>query len=86
VVELNAAAAQAMAGRMDAGLNWIAAIEARGELEGYYLLPAAKADLLRRAGRPEAAGEYRKALNLVTTPTERQYLLRRLVELGEPVS
>jgi len=82
VVELNAAVACAMAGGIDPGLGWIAAIEARGELAGYHLLPAAKADLLRRAGRPEeAAAEYRKALELVTAPAERRYLLRRLAGL-----
>jgi RNA polymerase sigma-70 factor, ECF subfamily len=84
VVELNAAVAHAMAGRMDIGMDWIAALEARGDLDGYYLLPAAKADLLRRAGWPGAADEYRKALRLVTAPMERRYLIRRLTDLGEP--
>jgi RNA polymerase sigma-70 factor (ECF subfamily) len=86
VVELNAAVAVAMAGRMDRGLAWIAEIEQRGELAAYHLLPAAKADLLRRAGRPaEAAVEYCKALGLVTSPAERRYLERRLKEVGERV-
>lgn len=82
VVELNAAVAVAMVGRVDCGLEWIAAIEGRGELADYHLLPAARADLLRRAGRAaEAAGEYRKALDRVTAPAERWYLLRRLAEV-----
>ena len=45
----------------------------------YHLLPAARADLLRRLGRlPEAALAYRDALVLVRSPAERLYLERRL--------
>ena len=51
VVELNAAVALAMATKVTAGLDWIATLEQRGELAGYHLLPASKADLLRRVGR-----------------------------------
>jgi RNA polymerase sigma-70 factor (ECF subfamily) len=83
VVELNAAAALAMAEGVNRGLEWIASLEARGELAAYYLLPAAKADLLRRAGRNEEAGAaYREALALVSNPAERGYLERRLGEVG----
>ena len=83
VVELNAAVALAMTDGVDCGLEWIASLEGRGELTGYYLLPAAKADLLRRAGRcAEAAFAYRDALALVTNPAERGYLERRLREVG----
>ncbi len=79
VVELNAAVALAMAEGVKEGLDWIASLEKRGELAGYHLLPAAKADLLRRAGRKdEAATAYRAALALVTNPAERGYLERRL--------
>jgi RNA polymerase sigma-70 factor (ECF subfamily) len=71
-----------MSGRLDAGLGWVAEIEAKGELAGYHLLPAAKADMLRRAGRPaEAAVVYRRALALVSNPAERAYLERRLKEV-----
>jgi RNA polymerase sigma-70 factor (ECF subfamily) len=51
-------------------------------LEGYYLLPATRADLLRRVGRnAEAAAGYRRALELVGTEPERRFLARRLAEL-----
>jgi RNA polymerase sigma-70 factor (ECF subfamily) len=82
VVELNAAVALAMATKLADGLDWIAKIEERGELASYHLLPASKADLLRRAGRnDEAAAAYREALALVTNPAERDYLERRLREV-----
>jgi len=46
VVELNRAAAIAMAESPSTGLALMDALEAKGELAGYYLLPAARADLL----------------------------------------
>jgi RNA polymerase sigma-70 factor, ECF subfamily len=50
-------------------------------LAGYHLLPAKRADLLRRLGRNvEAAWAYRSALELTTTEVDRRYLQRRLVE------
>ena len=50
-------------------------------LAGYHLLPATRADLLRRLGRhPESADAYREALALATNEAERRYLARRLVE------
>ncbi len=82
VVELNRAAAIAMAEGPSMGLALIDALEAKGELAGYHLLPAARADLLRREGRwPEAAEAYRQALALVANDTERRYLSRRLAEV-----
>ncbi len=79
VVQLNHAVAVAMAVGPEAGLDLIDAIEG---LEGYYLLPAARADLLRRASRnDEAAAAYRQALTLVRTAPERRYLTRRLAEI-----
>src|SRR5206468_10622129 len=56
VVALNAAAAAAMAEGPEQGLAWMDRLDASGELEGYHLLPAARADLLRRLGRREEAG------------------------------
>jgi RNA polymerase sigma-70 factor, ECF subfamily len=86
VVELNAAVALAMTGGPNAlaeGLDWINRIEERGDLVDYYLLPAARADLLRRAGQPgEARAAYHQALALATNAAERAYLLRRLGEVG----
>jgi RNA polymerase sigma-70 factor (ECF subfamily) len=82
VVELNRAAAIAMADGPAAGLALLDEIDAKGELAGYYLLPAARADLLRRVGRSkEAAEAYRLALALVPTEPERLYLNRRLAEV-----
>ena len=59
----------------------MAAIEDSGALSGYYLLPATRADLLRRLGRrAEAAASYRAARDLAATDAERRYLDRRLAE------
>src|ERR1700735_5165169 len=81
VVELNRAAAVAMAEGPSSGLALIAALEAKGDLAGYHLLPAARADLLRRQCRwPEAAEAYRQALALVANDPERRFLARRLEE------
>jgi RNA polymerase sigma-70 factor (ECF subfamily) len=83
-VALNHAAAVAMGSRLDRGLRLIEEIEASGSLSGYHLLPAAKADILRRLGRrAEAAEAYRRALELVTLEAERRYLQRRLREVGQ---
>jgi RNA polymerase sigma-70 factor, ECF subfamily len=85
VVELNRAVAVAMADGPAAGLNLVAQIESSGALAGYYLLPATRADLLRRLGRrPEAAASYRTARDLATTDAERRYLDRRLAETTTP--
>jgi RNA polymerase sigma-70 factor, ECF subfamily len=82
VVQLNRAAAIAMAEGPSSGLALIDELEARGELAGYHLLPAARADLLRRAGRwREAAEAYRQALALVANDPERRYLRRRLADV-----
>jgi RNA polymerase sigma-70 factor, ECF subfamily len=83
VVALNHAAAVAMGERLDRGLRLIEQIEASGSLSGYHLLPASKADILRRLGRrAEAALAYRSALGLVTQEAERRYLERRLKEVS----
>jgi RNA polymerase sigma-70 factor (ECF subfamily) len=51
-------------------------------LPGYHLLPATRADLLRRLERnAEATLAYREALALATSDAERRYLARRLDEL-----
>jgi RNA polymerase sigma-70 factor (ECF subfamily) len=81
VVELNRAAAVAMAQGCAAGLRLLDELEERGELRGYYLLPAARADLLRRLGEwGKAAEAYRATLALVTQAAERRFLERRLAE------
>jgi RNA polymerase sigma-70 factor (ECF subfamily) len=81
VIELNRAVAVAMADGPAAGLELVADLEASGALRGYHLLPATRADLLRRLGRPaEAAVSYREALDLAATDAERRYLAGRLAE------
>jgi RNA polymerase sigma-70 factor (ECF subfamily) len=82
VVELNRAVAVAMADGVEAGLRLVDDLAASGRLEGYHLLPATKADLLRRAGRPgEAKAAYEDAMALAPTEAERRYLEGRLHEL-----
>ncbi len=82
VVELNRAVAIAMADGPEAGLRAVGVIEESGDLDGYHLLPATRADLLRRLGRhDEAATAYRQALDLTTSDAERRYLQRRLDEV-----
>jgi RNA polymerase sigma-70 factor, ECF subfamily len=83
VVELNRAVAVAMARGPEAGLALVDELAANGVLTSYYLLPATRADLLRRLDRrPEAAASYRAALSLVATAPERRFLQRRLTEVG----
>ena len=84
VAELNHAVAVAMAEGPEAGLALIADLRSRGDLEKYYLLWAAQADLQRRLGqRTEAARSYRRALEWVSTEPERRFLDRRLREMQE---
>ena len=81
VVELNRAVAAGMAFGPAEGLRLVAGLEESGQLAGYHLLPATKADLLRRLGRAaEAAACYREAMDLASTDAERRYLGRRLAE------
>jgi RNA polymerase sigma-70 factor (ECF subfamily) len=81
-VELNRAVAVALAEGIAAGLCLVDELSASGRLEGYHLLPATRADLLRRAGRPdEAKAAYEDALTLAPTEPERRYLAGRLREL-----
>jgi RNA polymerase sigma-70 factor, ECF subfamily len=83
VVALNHAAAVAMGNGLERGLRLMEDLEATGELSTYHLLPAAKADVLRRLGRhPQAAAEYERALSLATHGAERRYLERRLRQIG----
>jgi RNA polymerase sigma-70 factor (ECF subfamily) len=85
VVRLNRAVAVAMAEGPAAGLELVETLETSGELADYHLLPATRADLLRRLRRPEeAAAAYREALEMVATDAERRYLARRLAEVTNP--
>ncbi len=84
IVSLNRAAAVAMVDGPRVALTLVDALAATGELDSYYLLHAARADLLRRLGsRAEAAKSYTKALTLVTNDAERRFLERRLREVQQ---
>ena len=79
VVDLNRAVAIAMTDGISAGLALVDELAASGKLDNYYLLPATRADLLRRDGRlAEAATSYEEALKLAPTDAERRYLMARL--------
>ena len=83
VVDLNRAVAVAMAEGPEAGLALVDELAANGNLAAYYLLPATRADLLRRLNRrPEAVASYRAALHLAPTEPERRYLAKRLAEVS----
>ncbi len=79
IIELNRAVAIAMTEGPDRGLCLIDELAVRDELTNYHLLPAARADLLRRLGRwVEAAQAYRHALSFMVNEPERRFLERQL--------
>ncbi len=79
VVRLNRAVALAMAGEMSRGLAQLEALDVSGSLAGYHLLAAARADLLRRAGRwDEAGGLFARAVAEAPPGPERRFLERQL--------
>ena len=83
VVALNRAVAIGMAEGPEAAFPLLDDLAAEGTLDGYHLLPATRADLLRRAGRTAEAREaYAVALDLAPTEAERRFLRRRLGEAG----
>ena len=83
VIELNHAAALSMVDGPARALDLIDALEARGGLNGYELMPAVRADLLRRLGRHDAAREaYLKATAATQLEPLRRLYARRLAELG----
>jgi RNA polymerase sigma-70 factor (ECF subfamily) len=83
VVELNRAVALAMSGEVELGLRLVDELDGGAELDGYHLLPVARAELLRRLGRhAEAVQSYERALALVTNEAERRHLERRRSEIA----
>jgi RNA polymerase sigma-70 factor, ECF subfamily len=84
VIELNHAAAVSMVDGPAHALRLIDTIEARGGLKGYELLPAVRADLLRRLGRHDQAREAYLAASAATQldPLRRLYA-RRMREMDE---
>jgi RNA polymerase sigma-70 factor (ECF subfamily) len=82
VVELNHAAAVAMAEGPAEGLRLLDGLEGKAELREYYLLPAARGDLLRRLEEwSEAALAYRRALAPTSNEAAQSFLSRRLAEV-----
>jgi RNA polymerase sigma-70 factor (ECF subfamily) len=82
VVRLNHAVAVAHADGPEAGLRLLDALDAEGALRDYHLLPAVRADLLRRLGRrDEAETAYRRARDLAGNETEKRFLDARLAQL-----
>ncbi|HEX8768449.1 MAG TPA: sigma-70 family RNA polymerase sigma factor [Jatrophihabitans sp.] len=83
VIALNRAIAVGFRDGYQAGLAELDALDAT-VLDGYYLLPAARADLLRRLGRSDEARQaYLAALQLAPAgQPEHRLLQRRLTELG----
>jgi RNA polymerase sigma-70 factor (ECF subfamily) len=82
VIALNQAVAVAMSAGLQAGLQRIDTLGASGELDGYYLFHAARADIFRRLDRrKEAIEAYRKALTLATNGIEQEFLRKRLATL-----
>jgi RNA polymerase sigma-70 factor, ECF subfamily len=83
VVELNRAVAVAFTEGPAAALDVVDAVADDPRLARTHLLPATRADLLRRLGRRhEAADAYRAALPLARTAPERAFLERRLDEVA----
>lgn len=84
VIELNRAVAIAMADGPLQGLKLLERSTLEKELSDYYLFYAARADLLRRAGRMrDARDAYTLALNLCHNERERAFLRRRLAEVSQ---
>ncbi|MCA9028451.1 MAG: RNA polymerase subunit sigma-24, partial [Planctomycetaceae bacterium] len=83
VIELNRAVAVAMRDGPEIGLDRVDEILGRGDLTGYHLAHAARADLCRRLGRAgEAISAYEKAIALTNQGPERRFLQKRLEELS----
>jgi RNA polymerase sigma-70 factor, ECF subfamily len=83
VVELNRAVAVAFTDGPAVALGVVDAVADDPRLSRTHLLPATRADLLRRLGRwDEAADAYRVALAMARTDPERAFLQRRLDEVA----
>jgi RNA polymerase sigma-70 factor (ECF subfamily) len=79
IVALNRCVALSRVHGPEAGLDALKEIDDSGILEGYFLLHATRADLLRTLGRlDEAEASYRSALSASCTEPERRFLARRL--------
>ena len=82
IIALNRAVAVAMSRNVEEGLALVAGIERSNELKDYYVLHAAKADLLRRSERfEEALLSYEQALEITPNKVTQKYLQRRMNEV-----
>lgn len=83
VVTLNRAVALALSDGLEQGLAIMNGLAKSEPLAEYYLLPAARADLLRRLGRDrDALSAYQRALSLAANDIERNYLSRRIAQVS----
>ena len=80
VIAFNRAIAIGMRDGPEAGLAELDRVAAAPELDGYYLLPAARADFAAPAGPVRRGGgrAYRAALRLAPAEPDRRFLRRRL--------
>jgi RNA polymerase sigma-70 factor (ECF subfamily) len=84
VIELNRAVAVTMSEGVAAGLAIVDSVAADGQLEEYYALHAARADLLRRLDDgAAAAAAYDRAIGLARNAAERRFLERRRAALDK---
>jgi RNA polymerase sigma factor (sigma-70 family) len=85
VVELNRAVALAMAFGPEAGLEVVDRLADEPALRGYHFLPSVRGDLLARLGRrAEARDEFARAAGMTRNARQRDLLLARAAEMGEP--
>ena len=83
VVELNRAVAVGMAFGPAAGLELVDRLGSERSLDGYYLLPSVRGDLLAKLGRPgEARLEFERAAGLTLNERQRKVLLERAADQG----
>jgi predicted RNA polymerase sigma factor len=87
VVELNRAVAVSMAFGPAQGLQILEPLLAEPSLKSYHLLPAVRADFLRKLQRfDEARAELERAASLTRNARERTLLLERAAACVEPAS
>jgi RNA polymerase sigma-70 factor (ECF subfamily) len=78
IIELNRAVAVSMAFGPQAGLDIVDSLTSDPALKSYHLLPAVRADLLKKVGRlSEARAEFARAASLAQNSRERTLLLTR---------
>ncbi len=78
IIELNRAVAVSMAFGPHAGLDIVDSLTSDPALKSYHLLPAVRADLLKKLGRlREAQSEFARAASLAQNSRERTLLLSR---------